>query len=130
MKNSRLKLNFRLNRSVAKESLSNLFVFRNLFDHIVNELCYIPSKQIQWKIKYSSPRRAQVLKNTIYYLYQYPYLFAFRHSIQQMTTKTISSIQAADILQKAICSGSLGSHQNSVDGGYVGTKTPITVGKY
>lgn len=39
-------------------------------------------------------------------------------------------MHAADILQNAICNGSRGSHQNSVDGGYVGTKTPITVGKY
>lgn len=39
-------------------------------------------------------------------------------------------MDVAAILQKAICNGSLGSHQNSVDGGYVGTRTPITVGKY
>lgn len=39
-------------------------------------------------------------------------------------------MHAAVILQKAICNGSRGSHQNSVDGGYVGTSTPITVGKY
>lgn len=44
-----------------------------------------------------------------------------------MTTR---NIQAAVILQKAICNGSRGSHQNSVDGAYVGTHTPITVGKY
>lgn len=64
-----------------------------------------------------------------HYLY-YPYLLALRHNIQHTTTKTIKNRQAADILQKAICNGSLGSHQNSVYGGYVGTKRPITVGKY
>lgn len=43
---------------------------------------------------------------------------------------TIRARHAADMLQNAICSGSRGSHQNSVDGGYVGIIMPITVGKY
>lgn len=61
---------------------------------------------------------------------QTAYRLAFFHRMQQITTITISSIHATDMLQKAICSGSRGSHQNSVDGGYVGISTPITVGKY
>lgn len=58
------------------------------------------------------------------------YLLAFRHRMQHITTITIKNMHVADILQNAICNGSRGSHQNSVEGGYVGTKTPITVGKY
>lgn len=52
------------------------------------------------------------------------YLFALRHKIQQTTTRTRRNRQIADMVHKAICTGSPGSHQNSVDGGKVGKKTP------
>lgn len=58
------------------------------------------------------------------------YLLAFLHMMQHIKIKTIKKKHATDMLQNAICRGSFGSHQNSVVGGYVGTKTPITVGRY
>lgn len=60
----------------------------------------------------------------------YTHRLAFRHRMQHMTTTTIKKRHEAVMLQNAICNGSRGSHQNSVDGGYVGISTPITVGKY
>lgn len=45
------------------------------------------------------------------------YLLALRQRMQHITTITIKNIHAADMLQNAICNGSRGSHQNSVDGG-------------
>lgn len=45
------------------------------------------------------------------------HLLALRHMMQQMTTSTMRKKQVTDMLQKAICSGSLGSHQYSVVGG-------------
>lgn len=75
------------------------------------------------KCKNSNLIRTAVMMNAIY-------LLAFRHRMQHMTTITIKKRHDAVILQNAIWRGSLGSHQNSVDGGYVGTRTPITVGRY
>lgn len=60
----------------------------------------------------------------------YAYLFEFRHNMQHATTRMRSTKHATDMAHKAICTGSPASHQNSVDGGNVGTSTPTTVGMY
>lgn len=65
-----------------------------------------------------------------FYHFTFAYLFALRHNMQQITSRTTKKRQTVDMLQKATCRGVLGSYQNSVVGFKVGTSTPTTVGRY